>query len=216
VTVATGVPEPTLKVAKVAPVAGAEHQNSKHAPDPKALCPACGGGQWWQPQQGGAWHCRSCQPAMPLTATTLTLPCHQPPPPPLVPTHAPLDPLLEYACKGVAITAGQLRQALEDTDLQALASGELTLKALRLTAWTLVLAHHGLPDRRADQRRREGLSLLAQAADIDRAMISIDDAEPDAALVTLAIKGKATCELRVPKARDDGFALVAFLGRANP
>jgi hypothetical protein len=153
VTVATGVPEPTLKVAKVAPVGVAESEDSKNAPDPKAPCPACGSGQWWQ--QGGAWHCRSCQPAMPLTATTLTLPCHQPPPPPLVPTHAPLDPLLEYACKGVAITAGQLRQALEDTDLQALASGELTLKALRLTAWTLVLAHHGLPDRRADQRRRE-------------------------------------------------------------
>jgi hypothetical protein len=72
----------------------------------------------------------------------------------------------------VAITPGQLRQALEDTDLPALASGERTLKALRLTAWTLVLAHHGLPDRRADQRRREGLSLLAQAADIDRAIIS--------------------------------------------
>jgi hypothetical protein len=51
---------------------------------------------------------------------------------------------------------------------------------------------------------------------IDRAMISVNDAEPDAALVTLAIKGKATCELRVPEARDDGFALVAFLGRANP
>jgi hypothetical protein len=153
---------------------------------------------------------------MPATATTLTLPCHQPPPPPLVRTHAHLDPLLEYACKGVAITPGQLRQALEDTDLPALASGERTLKALRLTAWTLVLAHQGLPDRRADQRRREGLSLLAQAADIDHAMVSVDDAEPDAALVTLAIKGKTTCELRVPKARDDGFALVAFLGRANP
>jgi hypothetical protein len=153
---------------------------------------------------------------MPLTATTLTLSCHQPPQPPLVPTHVPLDPLLEYACKGLAITPEQLRQALEDTDLPALASGELTLKALRLTAWTLVLAHHGLPDRRADQRRREGLSLLAQAADIDCTLISIDDAEPDAALVTLAIKGKTTCELHVPKARDDGFALVAFLGRANP
>jgi hypothetical protein len=153
---------------------------------------------------------------MPLTATTLTLPCHQPPQPPLVQTHTQLGPLLECARKGLAITPEQLRQALEDTDLPALASGELTLKALRLTAWTLVLAHHGLPDRRADQRRREGLSLLAQAADIDCTLISIDDAEPDAALVTLAIKGKTTCELRVPEARDDGFALVALLGRADP
>jgi hypothetical protein len=153
---------------------------------------------------------------MPLTATTLTLPCHQPPQPPLVQTHTQLGPLLECARKGLAITPEQLRQELKDTDLQALASGELTLKVLRLTAWTLALAHHGLPDRRADQRRREGLSLLAQPAGIDRALIRSDDAEPDAALVTLAIKGKATCELRVPEARYDGFALVAFLGRANP
>jgi hypothetical protein len=149
------VPEPTLKVAKVAPVGVAEPEDSKGAPDPKAPCPACGGGRWWQPQQGGGL----ALPLMPAcnaidgnyphltlssaaTASAGTNSC-------------PLDPLLEYACKGVAITPGQLRQALEDTDLQALASGELTLKALRLTAWTLVLAHQGLPDRRADQRRRE-------------------------------------------------------------
>jgi hypothetical protein len=210
------VPEPTLKVAKVAPVGVAEPEDSKGAPDPKAPCPACGGGRWWQPQQGGGL----ALPLMPAcnaidgnyphltlssaaTASAGTNSC-------------PLDPLLEYACKGLAITPKQPRQALEDTDLPALASGELTLKALRLTAWTLVLAHHGLPDRRADQRRREGLSLLAQAADIDHAMVSVDDADRDAALVTLAIKGKTTCELRVPKARDDGFALVALLGRADP
>jgi hypothetical protein len=51
---------------------------------------------------------------------------------------------------------------------------------------------------------------------IDHAMVSVNDAEPDAVIVTLAIKGKATCELRVRKARDDGFALLALLGRADP
>jgi hypothetical protein len=51
---------------------------------------------------------------------------------------------------------------------------------------------------------------------IDRAMISVNDAEPDAALVTLAIKGKATCERRVPKERYDGFALLELFSRANP
>jgi len=102
----------------------------------------------------------------------------------------PLDPLLEYACEGLAITPEQLRQALEDTDLPALASGERTLKALRLTAWTLALAHHGLPDGRAEKQRRAVLRLLAQAAAIDRAMISIDDAKPDGALVTLRSKAR--------------------------
>ena len=43
--------------------------------DPKSACPACGSGQWWQ-LPGQAWHCRACEPGVPLTATTLTLPCH--------------------------------------------------------------------------------------------------------------------------------------------
>jgi ribosomal protein L37AE/L43A len=143
-TIATVAPERAIEVAKVAPVAVAEPQDSKNVLDPKALCPACGGGQWWQPQGGGAWHCRRCKSDMPATATTLTLPCHQPPQPLLVRTHTHLEPLLECACEDLTITPEQLRQALEDTDLPALASGELTLKALRLTARALALAHNGL------------------------------------------------------------------------
>ncbi len=42
------------------------------AGDPAGPCPACGSGQWWQ-LPGQAWHCRVCEPDMPLTATTLTL-----------------------------------------------------------------------------------------------------------------------------------------------
>jgi hypothetical protein len=61
----------------------------------------------------------------------------------------------------------------------------------------------------------EGFSITPAQLQAD-AMTSHTELEPDAALVTLAIKGKATCELRVPKARDDGFALVALLGRADP
>lgn len=214
-TTATVAPVPALDVAKVATVAVAEPEDSKNVSDPKALCLACTGGQYWQPQEGGAWHCQRCEPDMPATATTLTMACHQPPPPPLVRTHAHLDPLLECACEGLSITAEQLRQALEDTDLQALATGELTLKALRLTAWTLALAHHGLPDRRTEKRRREGLSLLAEHPGITYAMTSHTELEADAVIVTLAVRGKATCELRVPKDRYDGFALLELLGRTN-
>jgi hypothetical protein len=76
--------------------------------------------------------------------------------------------------------------------------------------------HNALPDRRAEKQRREVLSLLAEHPGITYAMTSDTDLEPDAVIVTLAIKGKATCELRVPEARDDGFALVALLGRADP
>ena len=131
-------------------------QGSTHASvetiEPAGPCPACGSGQWWQ-LPGEPWHCRHCQSAMPATATTLTLPCHQPPQPQLERSHAHLDPLLECACAGLMITPEQLRQELKDTDLQALASGELTLQALCRTARTLALAHHGLPDRRAEKQR---------------------------------------------------------------
>jgi len=104
--------------------------------NPTGACPACGLAQYWQPQEGGAWHCRSCCADMPATATTITLDCHHPRQPELLRTHAHLEPLLEAACEGLAITGEQLHDGLEDEDLQALASGELSLKALRLTART--------------------------------------------------------------------------------
>jgi hypothetical protein len=58
-----------------------------------------------------------------------------------------------------------------------------------------------LTDRRAEKQRREVLSLLAEHPGITYAMTSDTDLEPDAVIVTLAIRGKATCELRVPKDR---------------
>jgi hypothetical protein len=44
--------------------------------DPDGPCPACGSGQWWQ-LPGELWHCRACEPDIPLAATTLTLPLPQ-------------------------------------------------------------------------------------------------------------------------------------------
>ena len=43
---------------------------------PESACPSCRSGQWWQ-LPGQIWHCRTCEPNMPPTATTLTLPCHK-------------------------------------------------------------------------------------------------------------------------------------------
>src|SRR5215218_6887411 len=40
--------------------------------DPTGPCPDCGCGQWWQ-RLGEPWHCRACEPDMPLIATTLTV-----------------------------------------------------------------------------------------------------------------------------------------------
>ena len=37
------------------------------------------------------------------------------------------------------------------------------------------------------------------------------DIEPDAVILTLAIRGKAACELRIPKSRYDGIALLELI-----
>ena len=44
--------------------------------EPDGPCLDCSSGQWWQ-LPGEAWHCRACEPDMPLRATTLTLSCHK-------------------------------------------------------------------------------------------------------------------------------------------
>ena len=38
-----------------------------------------------------------------------------------------------------------------------------------------------------------------------------DNVEPDAVIMTLAIRGKGTCELRIPKSRYDAFALLELI-----
>jgi hypothetical protein len=90
---------------------------------------------------------------MPLSATTLTLPCHKVELRPVA-GHAGLRTLFENACQGLSIMPEQLRWELEENgDLPNLASGALTPQALRLIARTLALIHYapeseGLPDLR--------------------------------------------------------------------
>jgi hypothetical protein len=50
--------------------------------------------------------------------------------------------------------------------------------------------------------------MLAQEPGLQYAIASDDKAEPDAVLVTLAIRGTATCELRIPKDRYDALAML--------
>jgi hypothetical protein len=106
------------------------------AGDPDGLCDTCGSGQWWQ-LPGEPCHCRSCEPDLPLTATTLTLPCHKVELRPVA-AHAGLCTMVQAACQGLTITPEQLGHELEENgDIPDLVSGTLTPKALRLTAETL-------------------------------------------------------------------------------
>jgi hypothetical protein len=62
-------------------------------------------------------------------------------------------------------------------------------------------------DPAADTRRQRVLSMLAANPDITHAIISHTEIERDAVIVTLDIRDKATCELRIPIAKYDGSAL---------
>ncbi len=104
--------------------------------DPDGPCPSCGPRQWWQ-LPGRAWHCRACEPDMPLTATTLTLPCHKVELRPEA-AHAGLRALFEHTCQGLNITPEQLHTEPEaGGDLPDLVSGAPTAHGLRLIAETL-------------------------------------------------------------------------------
>jgi hypothetical protein len=59
---------------------GAHASPTERLTDPDGPCETFGSGQYWQ-LPGKPWYCRQCEPNKPLTATTLTLSCHQPPAP---------------------------------------------------------------------------------------------------------------------------------------
>jgi hypothetical protein len=55
--------------------------------------------------------------------------------------------------------------------------------------------------------------MLAHEPGITYAITTDTEAEPDCVIVALAIGGKATCELRIPKVRYDGMALLELIER---
>src|SRR5215218_3401136 len=158
---------------------------------------------------------------MPLTAMALTLwLCHEEQAPP-VRHHTSLERMLEMACEGLTITPEQLCQELErGCDMPDLQSGAITPQALRLTARTLALIRHSgdalqsnTPNAPADAeaRRQQMLAMLAHESGLQYAMTSDDEIEPSAVILTLGVRDKATCELRIPKDKYDGLALLPVI-----
>ena len=76
---------------------------------------------------------------------------------------------------------------------------------------TLALAN--LPDSAssspADERIEKMVAKLEADPDLRYAMAT--DADPYAVILTLAIRGKGACELRIPKSRCDAFALLELI-----
>ena len=69
-----------------------------------------------------------------------------------------------------------------------------------------------LPNPAAEARRQRVLAILAENPNIRRAVL-VDNSDTDPVLLTLAIRGQATCELAIPAGKFDAFALLALIER---
>ena len=74
-------------------------------------------------------------------------------------------------------------------------------------------AYEELPDPAAETRRRKVLAMLRESPTIKYAAVTDDQADPDAVIVTLAIRGQATCELNIPREKWDGVIFLQLLER---
>ncbi len=158
---------------------------------------------------------RPLKPAAPLSgdtahATTLTLSCDKTATRP-VRAHTPLDTVLATACHGLSISAEELRRELED-DLDAIGSSELNAHGLRLVAETLsaCLPHDADPSA-TETRHNAVIAMLHQHPAITHAFATNDETDPDYVILTVAIRGKATCDLRIPTAKFDGLTVLEII-----
>ena len=70
-----------------------------------------------------------------------------------------------------------------------------------------------LPNPPAAARRHRALTMLTERPGIHYALVTDADADPEAVILALAIHGRASCELRIPKAKYDPFLLMALIER---
>lgn len=70
-----------------------------------------------------------------------------------------------------------------------------------------------LPPPGVTERRRAVLAMLADDPTLRVAWTCADDGESDPVLLTLAIRGRAACELAIPRAKFDAFALLREVER---
>ena len=65
----------------------------------------------------------------------------------------------------------------------------------------------------AEARRQKVIAMLADNPGIQYAVTTDANADPEAVILALAIRGQATCELRIPRAKYDPFLLRHLIER---
>ena len=68
-------------------------------------------------------------------------------------------------------------------------------------------------DSAAEDRRQRVLAMLRELPTVRYAVVTDTGSDPDTVVVALAIRGKATCELLVPRAKWDGVLFIDLLDK---
>jgi hypothetical protein len=70
-----------------------------------------------------------------------------------------------------------------------------------------------LPDATAEARRQRVLAMLAERPGMRYVVLTDTETDPEAVVLALAIRGVATCELRIPREKYDPFLLLELIER---
>ncbi len=68
-----------------------------------------------------------------------------------------------------------------------------------------------LPEAATEARRHKVLAMLRERPTVRYAVLTDTDSDPDAVIVALAIRGRASCELLIPRAKWDGVLFLELL-----
>jgi len=79
---------------------------------------------------------------------------------------------------------------------------------------TAALACEALPDPAMEARRQRVLAMLAERPGIRYAVV-VDNPDTDPVILALAIRGRATCELQIPRAKYDPWLLLDLIERSE-
>ena len=74
-------------------------------------------------------------------------------------------------------------------------------------------AYDALPDAAAQVRRQRVLAMLRESPTARYASVTDSESDPDAVIVALAIQGRASCELRIPRQKWDGVLFLDLLDK---
>lgn len=76
---------------------------------------------------------------------------------------------------------------------------------------TIALASDVLPDPKAEARRQRVLQMLRDNPRIQYALVTDTEADPEAVILALAIRSRATCEVAIPRAKYDPWLLLELI-----